>query len=82
MPTLYVENVPDNRYEALRKQAREHRRSIAAEVISILEATVPTEQEIQKRWEFLEYAKQMRARRPPDGNFPSTEEMIREDRGR
>ena len=32
MPTLYVENVPKELYEALRKRARNQRRSIAAEM--------------------------------------------------
>ena len=34
MATLYVENVPEDIYKALRKRARGNRRSIAAEVIS------------------------------------------------
>ena len=37
MATLYVENVPDDLYEALRKRARGQRRSIAAEVLQLLE---------------------------------------------
>jgi plasmid stability protein len=37
MATLYVENVPDNLYKALRKRARSQRRSIAAEVIQLLQ---------------------------------------------
>lgn len=82
MPTLYVENVPEDRYEALRKQARDHHRSIAAEVLALLEENVPTEQEMQKRRELYEYAKRMHERKPPEGHFPSTEEMIREDRER
>lgn len=80
MPTLYVENVPEDRYEALRKQARDHHRSIAAEVIALLEENVPTEQEMEKRRELYEYAKRMHERKPLEGHFPSTEEMIREDR--
>lgn len=82
MATLYVENVPEDRYEALRKHAREHHRSIAGEVLALLEENVPTKKEMQKRREFYEFAKRMRERKPPDGHFPSTEEMIREDRER
>jgi plasmid stability protein len=82
MATLYVENFPDDRYEALREQARQHRRSIAAEVIAIMAVNVPTEQEMEKRRELYEFAKRMHERKPPRGNFPSTEEMIREDRDR
>ena len=33
MATLYVENVPDEIYKALRKRAKANRKSIAAEVI-------------------------------------------------
>jgi len=36
MPTLYVENVPKDLYEALRARARKNRNSIAAEVIEML----------------------------------------------
>ena len=39
MATLHVEGVPDDLYEALRARARTHRRSIAAETVSILEET-------------------------------------------
>ena len=42
MPTLYVENVPKDLYEALRARARKKRSSIAAEVIEMLRDTVPT----------------------------------------
>ena len=40
MATLYVENIPDDLYAALRKQAKLRRKSIAQEVISLLEANV------------------------------------------
>ena len=42
MATLYVENVPDEIYKALRKRARANRKSIAAEVIALLEQNIPT----------------------------------------
>ena len=37
MPTLYVENIPKDLYDALRHTARQHRKSISAEVTAILE---------------------------------------------
>ena len=49
MATLYVENVPDEIYKALRKRARANRKSIAAEVISLLEQYIPTEEELKRR---------------------------------
>jgi antitoxin FitA len=83
MATLYVENIPDELYDALRKQAREHRRSIAAEVLSLLEQSVPTPAELRKRRKFYEQMKKLRSYEPSmRGSFPSSEEMQRQDRER
>jgi plasmid stability protein len=83
MPTLYVENVPADLYEALRTRASERRKSISAEVIALLEENVPTAKELARRRELLNLARRIRARRPrAPGPFPSSEEMQREDRGR
>jgi len=83
MATLYVENVPDDLYEALRKRARENRKSIAAEVLSLLEQNIPTEAELKQRRKFLKELERIRSRPSPgSGPFPSTEEMQREDRQR
>jgi plasmid stability protein len=83
MATLYVENVPDEIYKALRKRARANRTSIAAEVISLLEHFVPTSAELKRRQEFYDRLAEFRARPPlTPGPFPSAEEMIREDRER
>jgi plasmid stability protein len=83
MPTLYVENVPKDLYEALRARARKNRTSIAAEVIEMLKDTVPTAAELKRRRRFLDELLEIQAHKPPGkGPFPSTEEMIREDRER
>jgi plasmid stability protein len=83
MPTLHVENVPDNLYEALRIRADANRRSIAAEVISILEKNFPTEEELRRRREACDRLAELRTQPPlSPGPFPSAEEMIREDRER
>jgi plasmid stability protein len=42
MATLYVQNVPDELYKALRSQARRHHRSITSEALSLLEENVLT----------------------------------------
>jgi plasmid stability protein len=80
MPTLYIENFPKDLYEAIRKRAKSERRSIAAEVIEILEKFVPTEKELKRRREFVEKLQRLRARVPPLTDGPSSTEMIREDR--
>ncbi len=83
MTTLYVEKVPDDLYEALRKRAREHRKSIAALVVSLLEENVPTARELKSRQEFLRRVERLRARTPRRrGLYSSSEEMQREDRSR
>jgi plasmid stability protein len=83
MPTLYVENVPDELYDALRRTARQHRRSIAAEVLSLLEQNVVTPAELKSRREFLRRTQRLRSKEPLSaGPFPGTEEMQREDRSR
>ena len=83
MPTLYVENVPKDLYEALREQARKHRRSIAAEVLALLEANILTGKELKARQQFFRKIRQMQSRKARSGGtFPSAEEMLREDRAR
>jgi plasmid stability protein len=83
MPTLYVENVPDELYQALRDRARRHRKSIAAEVLLLLEENVPTSKELRRRREFMERMAALRAETPlRQGTFPSAEEIQREDRER
>jgi plasmid stability protein len=83
MATLYVENVPDDLYEALRSRAKARRRSIAAEVLALLEENVPTAQELKARHEWLRKLVRMRTRQTKSRRtFPTTEEMQREDRER
>ncbi len=83
MATLYVENVPQELYEALRARARSRRRSIAAEIVALLEETIPTARELKARREFVRRLERMRARPVRNrGRFPSTEELQREDRAR
>jgi plasmid stability protein len=47
MATLYIEDIPEELYEALRRRARERRRSMAAEVLALLEENIPTAKETQ-----------------------------------
>ena len=83
MATLYVENVPHGLYKALRKRARENRKSIAAEVISLLERHIPTAEELQRRRKFYERMSELRARHSESsGSFQTADDMIREDRDR
>lgn len=83
MPTLYVENFPKDLHAALRKRAKQNHRSLAAEVITVLAESVPTEQELAARRGFVRRLARMRAKPSPrPGPFPTTEEMQHEDRNR
>jgi plasmid stability protein len=83
MATLYVEDIPDDLYEALRKRAKSQGRSVAAEVRALLAQSIPTEKELKKRREFLLKLDRLRfTAERSDGSFPTSEEMIREDRDR
>ena len=83
MPTLYVENVPDGLYKALRERARQNRKSIAAEVLTLLEENVPTARELARRKELLQRVRKLHAKGSgSSGRLPTAEEMQREDRQR
>jgi hypothetical protein len=78
-----VQKVPDDLYEALRRQAQQNRRSIASEVVSLLEVNVVTEQELKSRREFVRRVGRLQSGKgAAAGPFPSSEEMQREDRQR
>ncbi len=83
MATLYVENVPDDVYKALKERARKNRKSVAAEVIELLRRDIPTADELRSRREFVRKMRELASKEPlSPGPFPSAEEMIREDRDR
>jgi plasmid stability protein len=83
MATLYVENVPEELYEALRGRARSRRRSIAAEVLEMLEVTIPTADELKARERLLHKFDRMRSKKSRSlGSRVSAEEMQRQDRTR
>jgi len=81
MATLYVENFPDDLYQALKNNARLQRKSLAQEVIAVLEKHVPTTAELEKRRRLLRKVMAMTSRKATStGPFPTTDEMLREDR--
>jgi plasmid stability protein len=83
MPTLYVRNVPHALYEALRERARANHRLIAAEVLAVLKENIPTAKELRARQRIFQRAIQMRAKKTNSKrSFPSTEEILRQDRSR
>jgi len=83
MPTLYVENVPEELYNALRQRARQHRTSISAEVLALLNDNVVTASERRARQQFFRAAERLRSEPTTSpGPFASSEQLQREDRTR
>jgi plasmid stability protein len=83
MATLYVENVPDELYEALRTRAQGNRKSIAAEVLKLLQENIPTRSELERRKKILARIRKRNSASPETaGPFPTVEEMLRQDRDR
>jgi plasmid stability protein len=82
MATLYVENVPEDLYKAVRESARARRRSIAAEILAVLEETYPTEKELLARQTSVRKLERMRAKKPLSRRVIPTDELQREDRRR
>jgi plasmid stability protein len=83
MPTLYVENVPEELYNALRARAQANRKSISAEVLRLLAENIPTAGELVRRKELLNRARRLRSKpSAASGPFSTAEELQREDRNR
>ena len=82
MTTLYVRNIPEELYRALRKRARQHRKTIAEEIRTMLEENIPASK-LKKREEVFKQLEHLRSSDPPGrGPFPSSERMQKEDRER
>jgi len=83
MPTLYVENIPQDLYDALRDTARQHRKSISAEVTAILEEHIVTAAELKARKRFLRETQKLRTNASLEADsFSSSEQALRADRSR
>jgi len=83
MPALYVENVPEDLYTALRDRARANKTSISAEVLTLLAENVPTAAELRRRKDLFDRIRELRTKRPPSPKFVrSAEDPTREDRER
>jgi plasmid stability protein len=82
MATLYVGNIPEDLYKALRERARSNRRSISAETIFLLERALPTAADLRQRAAFYRRVQRLSARAGAVAPGPSTEQFLRGDRER
>ena len=82
MATLYVENIPNDLYQALREQAKRNRISIAAEVTSLLKENVVTAKQCKARQLWVKKLGKLPGSLSGRGIDIPAEQLIREDRNR
>jgi plasmid stability protein len=86
MATLYVREVPDELYSALRELAITERRSVSAEALYLLKRAVEDEQQAQRRADeriaALERLRETRESVTVPPGYPDSVELLREDRAR
>ncbi len=80
MPILHVRNVPDELYVRLQERARTEKRSLSAEIITLLEAALQERDRQNMDRELLASISQRRWS-PPEGT-PESVRLLREDRER
>ncbi|HEY7068150.1 MAG TPA: hypothetical protein VII06_42255 [Chloroflexota bacterium] len=76
MAILHVRNVPDDLYDRLKESAAAERRSLSAEVISILERQLPAKRPLA---EVLQEIDRINRLYPPPSDMPDVTELLRED---
>jgi plasmid stability protein len=82
MATINIDNFDDELYEPLRERGEHNHRSIAAEVLALLEEHVPTAKEIEARKAAIRRLDKLKFTSTSDTPLPSSLDMIREDRDR
>lgn len=80
MNTLHVRSVPDDLYQRIQALANQKKRSLTAQVITLLEQAVSDEEQRTKHAEVLKSIQRRRFKLPK--NAPSSLELLHEDRDR
>jgi plasmid stability protein len=80
MSILHVRNVPEELYARLKRRAEIQRRSLSAEVITLLEWAV--EEAERAPGITLRSIRQRRSYSPADAGAPDSTELLRKDRER
>ena len=82
MAGLHVSSVPDDLYEEIRSLAAERKRSLDAQVATMLEGSVCEERRRPTFSEVLERIRRRRMKHPPKKGDPDSLSLLREDRAR
>lgn len=80
MSTLHVRNVPDELYERLQERARAQRRSLSAEVVTLLDWAVTALERTPQ--DTLASIRSRRFYEPAGAGAPDSTMLLREDRDR
>ena len=80
MPTLHVRNVPQDLHQRLSVRAKAERRSLSAEVITLLTRALEAAERSPE--EILKSISSRRRFVPADAGAPDSTSLLREDRGR
>ena len=82
MATLYVRNFPEELYQRLKAAAAQTRRSLAAEVVVIVDEALEGRVARDRSVEALRRIEERRRRNPQPAGAVDTLTMLREDRAR
>ena len=80
MPILHVRNVPEDLYDRIKQQAAVQKRSISAQVITLLERAV--ERPMRSQDQVLEGIRRRRFFSPDEAVAPDSTTLLRQDRSR
>jgi plasmid stability protein len=80
MATLHVRSVPDELHERLRELARSSRRSLSAQVVTLLSQAIAAHEAASRQAQLLTEIRRRRFHPPPTA--PDSTELLREDRQR
>jgi plasmid stability protein len=80
VPILHVRNVPDTLYIDLQRRAKSQRRSLSAEVITLLEWAVAEAERTSEMT--LTSIRQRRSFNPASAGAPDSTTLLRQDRDR
>ena len=82
MATIYVRNCPDEMYERIKTRAAEGRRSVAAEILVLVDQALRSDDPVKRRLQALERIAERRRRNPQPPGAVDTLTLLREDRAR
>jgi plasmid stability protein len=83
MPVVYVRGIPDKLYNRLKERAEKERRSLSAEVITLMDKALSGGDDVEQQMAVLERLTAIRRSTPPViMGVDDSVTLIREDRDR